>query len=75
MAHQSLKWIQFGLGGVMTIPEKQRERAARLFLMASDAFGRGEPDIAEILIRKANQYADQAAGLQSGSRERQRSDP
>jgi hypothetical protein len=25
--------------------------------VASDAFGRGEPDLAEILIQKANQYA------------------
>ena len=49
----------------MTTPAKQRERAASLYLMASDAFGRGEPEFAEILIQKANQYADQAAGLQS----------
>ena len=48
---------------------KQRERAASLYLMASDAFARGEPDVAEILIRKANQYADQAAGLWSGDGE------
>ena len=49
----------------MPTPAKQRERAASLYLMASDAFGRGEPEFAEILIQKANQYADQAAGLQS----------
>jgi hypothetical protein len=56
-------------------PAKQRELAASLYLMAIDAFVRGEPDIAEILIRKANQYADQAAGLQSGVGElRQRND-
>ena len=66
MAHQSLKWIQFGLGGVMTIPEKQRERAARLFLMASDAYARGKPKLAELLIKKSNECADQAAGVWSG---------
>jgi hypothetical protein len=33
--------------------------------MASDGFLRGEPEFTEILIQKANQYADQAAGLQS----------
>ena len=53
----------------MPTPAKQRERAASLYLMASDAFARGEPDFAEILIRKANQYADQAAGLWSGDGE------
>jgi hypothetical protein len=53
----------------MPTPAKQRERAASLYLMASDAFARGEPDVAEILIRKANQYADQAAGVGSGDGE------
>jgi hypothetical protein len=33
--------------------------------MASDASGRREPEFAEILIQKANQYANQAVGLQS----------
>jgi len=66
MTHQSLKLIKFGLGGVMTIPTKQRERAARLFLMASDAYARGEPKLAELLIEKSNECADQAAGLWSG---------
>ena len=59
----------------MTTPAKQRERAASLYLMASDAFGRGEPEFAEILIQKANQYADQAAGLQScGGEQRQQNE-
>jgi phage shock protein A len=59
----------------MTTLAKQRERAARLFQMASDAFGRGEPEFAEILIQKANQYADQAAGLQScGGEQRQQNE-
>ena len=53
----------------MPTPAKQRERAASLYLMASDAFGRGEPEFAEILIRRANQYADQAAGVGSGGGE------
>jgi hypothetical protein len=63
MTHQSLKLIEFGLGGVMTIPAKQRERAARLFLMASDAYARGEPKLAELLIEESNECADQAAGV------------
>jgi hypothetical protein len=33
--------------------------------MACDAYGRGEPRFAEVLIQRANQYADQAAGLRS----------
>jgi hypothetical protein len=49
----------------MTTPAEQRRRAARLYLMACDAYGRGEPKIAEVLIQRANQYADQAAGLRS----------
>ena len=48
------------------------ERAASLYLMASNAFGRGEPEFAEVLIQKANQYVDQAVGLQScGGEQRQ----
>ena len=66
MAHPSLKLIEFGLGGVMTIPTKQRERAARLFLMASDAYARGEPKLAELLIEESNECADRAAGVWSG---------
>jgi hypothetical protein len=58
----------------MPTQAKQRERAASLYLMASDAFARGEPDFAEILIRRANQYADQAAGLWSGDDEQQQQD-
>jgi hypothetical protein len=55
----------------MPTPAKQRERAASLYLMASDAFARGEPDFAEILIRKANQYADRAAGVGGGGGEQE----
>ena len=51
----------------MTIPAKQRERAARLFLMASDAYARGEPKLAELLIEESNECADQAAGVWSGA--------
>jgi len=59
----------------MTIPAKQRERAARLFLMASDAYARGEPKLAELLIEKSNECADQAAGGWSGGkRQRQPKD-
>ena len=58
----------------MPTPAKQRERAASLYLMASDAFERGDPDFAEILIRKANHYADQAAGLRSGEGNQRRQD-
>jgi len=43
--------------------------------MASDGFLRGEPEFTEILIQKANQYADQAAGLQScGGEQRQQNE-
>jgi hypothetical protein len=66
--------FEFGEDRVPT-PAKQRERAASLYLVASDAFGRGEPEFAEILIQKANQYADQAAGLQScGGSQRQQNE-
>ena len=75
MTHQSLKLIKFGLGGVMTIPTKQRERAARLFLMASDAYARGEPKLAELLIEESNECADRAAGVWSGgNQQRQQKD-
>ena len=53
----------------MPTPAKQRERAASLYLMASDAFGRGQQSFAERLIQRANQYADEAAGLRSGGAE------
>jgi phage shock protein A len=53
----------------MTAPAEQREHAAHLYLMAGDAFARGDSDLAEMLIKRANQYADQAAGLQSCGRE------
>jgi hypothetical protein len=58
----------------MPTPAKQRERAASLYLMASDAFARGQPDFAEILIRKANQYADEAAGVGGGGGEQEQQD-
>jgi hypothetical protein len=35
--------------------------AAHLYLMAADAFARADPALAERLIAKANQYADEAA--------------
>jgi hypothetical protein len=54
----------------MTTPAEHRERAARLYLVACDAYGRGEPKIAEVLIQRANQYADQAAGLRSDGDQR-----
>jgi hypothetical protein len=41
----------------------------RLYLMACDAYGRGDPKIAEVFIQ-ANQYADQAAGLRSDGDQR-----
>ncbi len=44
----------------MPTPEKKRERAAKLYLMASDAYERGDKKLAEILIERANQYADAA---------------
>jgi hypothetical protein len=49
----------------MPTRQKQRERAGSLYLMASDAFGRGDQKIAEVLVTLANRYADLAAGLQS----------
>jgi hypothetical protein len=45
----------------MPTPEKKRERAAQLYLMASDAYKRGNKKLAELLIARANQYADEAA--------------
>ena len=60
----------------MTTPTEQRERAARLFLMACEAYGRGEPKSAEALIERANKYADQAAGLLSnGDQQLQKTEP
>jgi hypothetical protein len=47
----------------MTTPAKQRQRAARLFLMASAAYGRCGPKLAERLIEKSNECTDRAAGL------------
>ena len=44
----------------MPTPENKRERAARLYLMAADAYSRDDANLAEALIAKANQYADQA---------------
>ena len=49
----------------MITPEKQRRHAGCLYLMASDAFERGERKFAELLVTLANRYADRAAGLQS----------
>jgi hypothetical protein len=54
----------------MTTPAEHRERAGRLYLMACDAYGRGEPEIAEVLIQRANQYADQAADLRTDGDQR-----
>ena len=44
----------------MATPEKKWERAARLYLMASDAYGRGDAELAEMLVARGNQYADEA---------------
>ena len=49
----------------MTTPAKQRERVASLYQWPAMPLDDASPTFAEILIRKANQYADQAAGLQS----------
>jgi len=45
----------------MPTPERKRERAGSLYLMASNAYDRGDAKLAEILITRANQYADEAA--------------
>jgi hypothetical protein len=45
----------------MATPEEKWERAARLYLMASDAYGRGDPELAEMLVARGNQYADEVA--------------
>ena len=45
----------------MSTPEAKRTRAAQLYLMAADAFARDNPALAEQLVAKANQYADEAA--------------
>jgi hypothetical protein len=45
----------------MPTPERKWERAARLYLMASDACGRGDAELAEMLVARGNQYADEAA--------------
>jgi len=50
--------------------ERKRERAAQLYLMAGDAFGRGDANFAQVLIAKANQYADEAA-VQAVARQEQ----
>ena len=45
----------------MATAKKKWERAARLYLMASDAYGRGDAELAEMLVARGNQYADEAA--------------
>ena len=44
----------------MSAPESKRDWAARLYLMAGDAYERGHAKLAEVLIARANQYADEA---------------
>ena len=47
----------------MPTPEDKRTHAAQLYLMAADAFARGDRLRAELFVAKANQYADEAAAL------------
>jgi phage shock protein A len=51
--------------------ERKRERAAQLYLMAGDAFGRGDANLAQMLMAKANQYADEAAALAIAQQEQE----
>ena len=50
--------VQTGSG--VPTPERKRGRAGCLYLMASDAYDRGDAKLAEIFIARANQYADEA---------------
>jgi hypothetical protein len=43
----------------MSTPEENWGWTARLYIMASDAYGRGDAEFAEILIARGNQYADE----------------
>jgi hypothetical protein len=45
----------------MPMPEREWERAGQLYLMAVDAFGRGDAKLAEMFIARANHYANEAA--------------
>ena len=47
----------------MPTPEKNRERAGQLYLMACDAYARGDVKLAEVLVAKGNLYADEAGAL------------
>jgi hypothetical protein len=38
----------------MPTPEKKRERAGQLYVMACDAYARGHVKLAEILVAKGN---------------------
>ena len=44
----------------MPTPEAKRERAGLLYLLASDAFDKGNRKLAELFIARANQFADEA---------------
>jgi hypothetical protein len=43
--------------------EDKRTHAAQLYLMAADAFARGDRLRAKLFVAKANQYADEATAL------------
>ena len=47
----------------MPTPEDKRTHAAQLYLMAADAFARGDRLRAELFVAVANQYADEAVAL------------
>ena len=47
----------------MPSPEDKRTHPAQLYLMAADAFTRGDRLRAELFVAKANQYADEATAL------------
>ena len=47
----------------MPSPEDKRTHPAQLYLMASDAFTRGDRLRAELFVAVANQYADEAVAL------------
>ena len=67
--------VSWGVLGSAQASASDLNGAPALFLMACDAYGRGEPRFAEVLIQRANQYADQAAGLRSeGDKQLQQKD-
>jgi hypothetical protein len=47
----------------------------QLCLYASDAYGRGDAGFAEVLIARANQYADEAAAQEQGGQQQQQPQP